>query len=136
MDSRESRWLPTVMCAAQSKLVINAALGFDSYVVMRHGVVAEGAPTPNLGCYFCNDVVAPLDSLSNRTLDQMCTVTRPGVAMLASANAVELLVSVLQHPNKGLAPSTEYSGKDKEHSGSPAATGAFGSQIPHQIRGF
>ncbi|KAF5122981.1 hypothetical protein DV495_004096 [Geotrichum candidum] len=113
VDSRETRWLPTVIATALNKLIINAALGFDSYVVMRHG---QGESQPHLGCYFCNDVMAPLDSLSNRTLDQMCTVTRPGVAMLASAYAVEILVSLLQHPLRGYAPHD-------------AAT-------PHQIRGF
>lgn len=59
MDTRESRWLPTVMGKAAGKIVMNAALGFDSFVVMRHGT--SSSAEHELGCYFCNDVVAPAD---------------------------------------------------------------------------
>jgi len=61
MDTRESRWLPTVMGKAAGKIVMNAALGFDSFVVMRHGAKDTAHPEQELGCYFCNDVVAPAD---------------------------------------------------------------------------
>lgn len=108
MDSRESRWLPTLLGSAKNKLVINAALGFDTYLVMRHGAgptaesdeqgTADYDKAPSrLGCYFCNDIVAPADSLTDRTLDQMCTVSRPGLAAIAGACAVELMVSISQH---------------------------------------
>ena len=60
MDTRESRWLPTVMGKAANKIVMSAALGFDSFVVMRHGA-SSSTPGQELGCYFCNDVVAPAD---------------------------------------------------------------------------
>lgn len=61
MDTRESRWLPTVMGKSAGKIVMNAALGFDSFVVMRHGVMKDNHIVADLGCYFCNDVVAPAD---------------------------------------------------------------------------
>lgn len=65
MDTRESRWLPTVMGKSMGKIVMNAALGFDSYVIMRHGVKIEKIEGQEsgeeLGCYYCNDVVAPGD---------------------------------------------------------------------------
>lgn len=96
MDSREARWLPTLISKAENKIVINAAIGFDSYVVMKHGNLDNDT---RHGCYYCSDIVAPLDSLSNKTLDQMCTVTRPGCAMLASSTAVELLISYIQEGN-------------------------------------
>lgn len=128
MDTRESRWLPTVMGKATGKIVMNAALGFDTFVVMRHGVKVESAPETELGCYFCNDVVAPADSVKDQTLDQQCTVTRPGVAAIASALLVELLVSVLQHPDGPAAPAPKSPTEDRgDH---PLGL------IPHQIRGF
>ena len=61
MDTRESRWLPTVMGKSAQKIVVNAALGFDTFVVMRHGLRSKGKGEEELGCYFCNDVVAPAD---------------------------------------------------------------------------
>lgn len=61
MDTRESRWLPTLMGKAGGKIVMNAALGFDTFVVMRHGCRDNDQSTEELGCYFCNDVVGPVD---------------------------------------------------------------------------
>lgn len=148
-DTRESRWLPSLLCANANKITITAALGFDSYVVMRHGagplnsVDIKNEAHDNssvrmdnlsfsdrgrLGCYFCNDVVAPIDSTANRTLDQQCTVTRPGLAPIASAVAVELLVNILHHPEGIYAPgeiATTYSGNTEQ---------PFGI-LPHQVRG-
>lgn len=128
MDTRESRWLPTVMGKAAGKIVMNAALGFDTFVVMRHGTKIVEKPDSELGCYFCNDVVAPADSVKDQTLDQQCTVTRPGIAAIASALLVELLVSILQHPSGAAAPAPTSSTEDRgDH---PLGL------VPHQIRGF
>ncbi|PVZ99259.1 hypothetical protein BB558_004721 [Smittium angustum] len=119
-DSRESRWLPTLLGSIHKKLTICVALGFDSFVVMRHGISIDDnskkvlGVIQQLGCYFCNDVVAPIDSMSNRTLDQQCTVTRPGLAPIAAANAVELVVSLLQHPLGALAYPEIKMGRNEE----------------------
>ncbi|CAO1597358.1 Autophagy protein 7 [Xanthoria calcicola] len=127
MDTRESRWLPTVMGKSAGKIVMNAALGFDSFVVMRHGLADPAQSKQELGCYFCSDVVAPADSMTDRTLDQQCTVTRPGIAAIASALLVEIMVSVLQHPLGGLAPAPSPNDDRGDH---PLGV------VPHQIRGF
>lgn len=143
-----------------SQLVMNVALGFDTYLAMRHGI--EGA----LGCYYCNDVVAPTDvrvpdpsrasaldsrlmqkrqSLKDLTLDQMCTVTRPGIAAIASATAVELMVSTIQHP-QGCGAQCGRVLHDADaflyRSAAPSETSSDDSTasplgiVPHQLRGF
>ena len=74
------------------QLVINSALGFDTFLVMRHGVkkprvaMATGEEAAqlqpcmpktiagsDLGCYFCNDVVAPGDVSK---IDKQCWTCR------------------------------------------------------------
>jgi ubiquitin-like modifier-activating enzyme ATG7 len=129
LDSRESRWLPTLLGYSMNKIVINSALGFESYLVIRHGGInptidIKEQHSGRLGCYFCNDIVAPKDSLTDRTLDQMCTVTRPGVALMASSLATEMFVSIVESPDKQY---TEHTVSTK--------TNILGS-LPHQLRGF
>ncbi|KAL8429129.1 hypothetical protein Efla_003182 [Eimeria flavescens] len=127
-DSRESRWLPSLLVAERQErfrrgllgrrppLALTVALGFDSMLVMRHGYADNG-----LGCYFCHAVNGPGDSISHRTLDEQCTVTRPGVGALACSVAVELLASLTQHPEGFAAPHTEV---DPLAGGSAAAAAA------------
>ena len=179
-DSRESRWLPTLLAAKHDKICINAALGLDSFLVVRHGgtpddggakaeagtggaepsadaapqsaVQAAEEPEPpgfdataqcRLGCYFCTDVVAPENSSLNRTLDQQCTVTRPGLAPMAAATAVEMTVGLLHHPLRQRAPADDSAGRAKGlGAAQAAAASAAGGQgghplgaLPHQVGG-
>lgn len=125
-DTRESRWLPTLLAAeSPSTLAITAAIGFDTYVVMRHGVDGQGGKE-RLGCYFCADVVAPTDSTRDRALDQQCTVSRPGLAPLAASLAVELAAAGLAHPAGARAPAP---------AADPDADAAPLGPVPHQLRG-
>ena len=58
--------------------------------------------------------------MKDRTLDQQCTVTRPGLAQIASGLAAEMLVALVHAP--------------VEDSGDEVELGV--EQVPHQIRGF
>lgn len=71
--------------------------------------------------------------MKDQTLDQQCTVTRPGVAAIASALLVEMLTSILQHPLKGEAPAPQpRPGTTLERDPPNHPLGL----VPHQIRGY
>ena len=147
-DTRESRWLPTLISASTATPCINVALGFDSCLVIRSGCGFPGpksgisdsgsgsdpAEDPDrLGCYFCQDVVAPADSTQGRTLDQQCTVTRPGLAPIASALAAELAIGLLHHPMGFRAPHDD----GASPGGSlPSDSGSEFGALPHCARFF
>ncbi|GLJ38595.1 hypothetical protein SUGI_0786970 [Cryptomeria japonica] len=164
-DTRESRWLPTLLCADANKVAITAALGFDTFLVMRHGAgiaipstdsspacsdeetnspqIEHDEPSElmdlsifeeterrkqRLGCYFCSDIVAPVDSTRNLTLDQQCTVTRPGLAPIAASLAVELTVGIIHHP-LGINAPADQTASDNSSVEQPLGI------LPHEIRG-
>jgi len=160
MDTRESRWLPTVIGMSKKKLIINAAIGFDTFLLQRFGIrdysqleqssleqrdqqPSTSKPSNDnsnqldcdkLGCYFCNDIVAPGNSTSDRTLDQQCTVSRPGVSMLVSALAVEFMASIISSPSgcRTPAPMDTHSESSMEYELDTASELGI---VPHSIRG-
>ena len=95
-DSRESRYLPTVLAAKHNKPAITAAIGFDSYLCNLQLTGESGASS---ACYFCGDSQSIGDSIIRRPLDEQCTVTRPGCSPIASATAAEMLVSYFSSPD-------------------------------------
>ena len=185
-DSRESRWLPSMLAAAHGTLLINAALGFDSWIVMRHGHTPDatlrtstpdseaataacadgasgsgtgagsgaagataaadgtgtgggggaGAPPDRLGCYFCNDVVAPANSASGRSMDEQCTVVRPGLARIAAAHAVEMLAALSQHAAWAATPPLASDAAVAVMGGAAGSdAGPALGGVPHMLRG-
>ncbi|KAK0400589.1 hypothetical protein QR680_015335 [Steinernema hermaphroditum] len=141
LDSREARWLPSLIAAVHNKLCFTVAIGFNSFLAMRHGGEPTGniedslqddprslpIPGSELSCFFCNDVTAPTNSMRDRTLDQQCTVTRPGACFWATSMATELFASVVQHPLGIDAPADTAQPDDNA-----TVLGA----TPHMIRGF
>ena len=73
-------------------------------------------------------------SVKDLTLDQQCTVTRPGIAPMASALLVEIMVSALQHPLGARAPAPKSNGPNTDYERDPPNHPL--GLIPHQIRGY
>jgi ubiquitin-like modifier-activating enzyme ATG7 len=75
------------------------ALGFDNFIVIRHGGCPIDYDPKKMGirpgCYFCNDYLSPSNTMKDRSLDMQCTVTRPGLSYISTAYASELLVNML-----------------------------------------
>ena len=105
-------------------------LGFDSFLIVRHGISPDKYIPEKHGerlcCYFCNDIVTPQNTMKDRTLDQMCTVTKPGLSFISAAYAAELYVSLLHHPLQHHAPAHE----DQQN----LPTTDLG-KLPHHLRG-
>eukprot|EP00923_Selenidium_pygospionis_P018490 GHVN01032348.1.p1 GENE.GHVN01032348.1~~GHVN01032348.1.p1 ORF type:complete len:806 (+),score=120.54 GHVN01032348.1:66-2483(+) len=131
LDSREARWLPALICSymnhkaktdpsSPSPLCMTVALGFSDFLVMRHA-----HSTAKVSCYFCNDFTSPTDSMSKRSFDQACTVTRAGLSSMAAGVACELIASLTQHP-QGWGAEVNESGAVK-----PGKLGG----VPHIVRG-
>ncbi|KAK8805375.1 hypothetical protein WA158_002031 [Blastocystis sp. Blastoise] len=55
--------------------------------------------SPHSACYFCSDVVVPRDSSQYLSMDQSCTITRPGLASIAAGIGVELYISSIHEIN-------------------------------------
>ena len=84
-DTRESRWLPCLLGKVFHKTIITIGLGVDSFLV--------NVSKPGSTCFFCNSPNAPTQTKG--TPDERCTITRPGLSMMASALAVEMIIDLL-----------------------------------------
>lgn len=61
----------TILTQVYNKACIAVGLGFDSFVVIRHGANHSSYKDINqrAGCYFCNDIISPSNTLADRSLD-------------------------------------------------------------------
>lgn len=115
LESAEFFLIITRVYSFSLQITITAALGFDSFLVMRHGAgpmdalrnsqaetsnnvsasmedlsLSSQYESQRLGCYFCNDVVAPIDV---RFLHES-----PGNCLIAISTNVNPFCSLCSQP--------------------------------------
>ncbi|CAA9988287.1 autophagy-related protein 7, putative [Plasmodium knowlesi strain H] len=87
--------------AKMPPLGITIALGFESLNIIRHPYLYFKG-----GCFYCNDLHSPQNSIFGQALDEKCTVTRGGLSSISGGLSVELLMTLTQHPLYFFAPHT------------------------------
>ncbi|ANQ08309.1 Uncharacterized protein PCOAH_00025950 [Plasmodium coatneyi] len=87
--------------AKMPPLGITVALGFESLHIIRHPYLYFKG-----GCFYCNDLHSPQNSLFGQPFDEKCTVARGGLSSISGGLSVELLMTLTQHPLHFFAPHT------------------------------
>lgn len=139
----------TMALGLDSFLVIRHGIG-EGPPSSASGPLNPAAPIPGtqLACYFCADVTAPgnvmmmktkmrakmvmlmrVQSTGDRTLDQQCTVSRPGLSLACAGTGVEVLAAAAQHPDWPAVPAAN-AGADEEGLAGPLGL------VPHQVRAY
>lgn len=124
---------------------MTVALGFDTFLVMRHGIpplpqdapekpvpVVAGKPYEGqLGCYYCNDIVAPRDvrSLLSRQETEMLILETRSHSRIGPWTKCAPSLAPESRPSRPPRRSSLWSQSCSTHSGSPSPSTASSTPL-------